>query len=370
MSLSARSYILSPTFDFLFIILPAFFCSGVALLFAGYFQSAEPLGLIGWAILVMGVDVSHVWSTIFRTYADKETYQEHKFFLLLLPFLVFLACFFVYALGAKIFWRVMAYLAVYHFVRQQYGFMRIYSRNETMSHADAWIDKITIYAGALFPVLCWHFYGHRNFNWFVDGDFAYYPSPGLLNLTYCGYIAFLSGYIMKEIRLILKNKSVNLARNGLILGTWISWYFSILYFNSDKAFTMINVVSHGIPYMAIVFAYGIKKYRNHNFREQRPFFFYLFSRFGSILFMSILLMIAFAEETLWDVLIWKEPTHYPLFSFFHNMLKAGNLESWFLFFVPLLSVPQITHYVMDGFIWKIRKDSFRWKSITLDKNLT
>ena len=33
--------------------------------------------------------------------------------------------------------------------------------------------------------------------------------------------------------------------------------------------------------------------------------------------------------------------------------------------VPLLALPQITHYILDGFIWKIRKDEFKWKSETV-----
>ena len=32
------------------------------------------------------------------------------------------------------------------------------------------------------------------------------------------------------------------------------------------------------------------------------------------------------------------------------------------FLVPLLALPQITHYILDGFIWKIRHDDFKWNS--------
>jgi hypothetical protein len=35
--------------------------------------------------------------------------------------------------------------------------------------------------------------------------------------------------------------------------------------------------------------------------------------------------------------------------------------------VPLLSLPQIVHYVLDGFIWKIKKDDFAWSKIILEK---
>jgi hypothetical protein len=44
-------------------------------------------------------------------------------------------------------------------------------------------------------------------------------------------------------------------------------------------------------------------------------------------------------------------------------VDAGS--PWLKIIVPLLSVPQITHYVIDGFIWKMRKDQYNWRDITL-----
>ena len=38
-------------------------------------------------------------------------------------------------------------------------------------------------------------------------------------------------------------------------------------------------------------------------------------------------------------------------------LSVGKALS---FIVPLLALPQITHYILDGFIWKIKKEEFRW----------
>ena len=30
--------------------------------------------------------------------------------------------------------------------------------------------------------------------------------------------------------------------------------------------------------------------------------------------------------------------------------------------VPLLTLPQLTHNILDGFIWKIRKDDIKWNN--------
>jgi hypothetical protein len=58
--------------------------------------------------------------------------------------------------------------------------------------------------------------------------------------------------------------------------------------------------------------------------------------------VTILLLIAFSEEYLWEILVWKEQ-----FS-----LDLGSFSNWQFLVVPLLTVPQFTHYLLDGFIWK------------------
>jgi len=51
-------------------------------------------------------------------------------------------------------------------------------------------------------------------------------------------------------------------------------------------------------------------------------------------------------------LIWKE--HGSIFAMFSSLPKIGN-EQILSLLVPLLALPQSTHYVLDGFIWKIKK---------------
>jgi hypothetical protein len=49
----------------------------------------------------------------------------------------------------------------------------------------------------------------------------------------------------------LKTSYFNIPKNLIIIGTLSSWFFGIVYFNNDLVFTLLNVVSHGIPYMAL-----------------------------------------------------------------------------------------------------------------------
>jgi hypothetical protein len=61
---------------------------------------------------------------------------------------------------------------------------------------------------------------------------------------------------------------------------------------------------------------------------------------------------AFIEEGFWDAIIWNE--HASIFKIFDPLKSVFN-STWKQLIIPLLIVPQLTHYILDGFIWKISK---------------
>ncbi len=381
---------MSPLVDGLFILGVPFFVVSAILAFPETFTPPDSMTVVSWAILVMGVDVSHVYSTLYRTYFDPETRQQHAVLLYLLPFAVLVVSMLLYAAGAMVFWRVMAYLAVFHFARQQYGFMRVYSRNENHSPVLRHIDTLAIYTATFGPILLWHLQGQKNFHWFMRGDFAYFSSEAGATLARGFYFAVLALYLLKELFLLwnstaargklrlLWNSSaglpeaapINLPRNLIILGTFLSWYVGIVHCNSDLAFTAINVMSHGIPYMALVWIWGNKKYGSSAFVGaglNLPLQKCIFRPRYVAFFLGLLLVIAYIEEGFWNVWVWHEPEHAGFFGIFHATL--GDLDAsspWLRLLVPLLSVPQVTHYIIDGFIWKLRHDRYGWRHAVLD----
>ena len=70
-------------------------------------------------------------------------------------------------------------------------------------------------------------------------------------------------------------------------------------------------------------------------------------------------MFAFIEEGLWDFTLWKE--HKTIFGT-TRVLDVNLSDQLLSFVVPLLALPQITHYILDGFIWKVRHDEFKWSN--------
>jgi hypothetical protein len=344
-----KPWLQSPVIDGIFILSPPFIALLLVVCFPSQFQASSDIPVYYWLFLVVFIDVAHVYSTLYRTYFDKARYKDDTF-LIVVPIACYVGGVLLHSYNGMLFWRVLAYLAIYHFIRQQYGFMRLYSRFENSSFWFRLIDKVAIYTATIYPLLYWHLQGNRNFNWFIENDVLSYPLPILLNVLSIIYGCIIAIYIVKEI-VYSKANPFNYPRNLLIAGTFFSWYFGIVYFNGDMAFTTLNVISHGIPYMALIWVFEKKKHQTTT-SKQNFIFKYTFGKYGGVvLFMVLLVFLAYLEEGLWDGMIWKE--HGSVFGFFGSLPRVNN-EQLLSLLVPLLALPQSTHYVLDGFIWKIR----------------
>jgi len=321
-----------------FILSPPFLILLIIFLFQKQIQGLENhYSFYTWLFLIVFVDVAHVYSTLFKTYFVKEEVQKKKLLYYGIPALSWILGLILYQFGSLTFWSVLALVAVFHFIRQQYGFMRIYARFEP----DNWskkIDEVAVYSATIFPMLYW-FKTPRAFTWFVENEFNWLQNiPDYRNFIAVLYFIILSVWVFKTIFEFVKLKKFNIPKIALISGTYLSWYFGIVYFNNDLVFTFLNVISHGIPYVALIYIREIKQKESQQLNKLSIFK----STFGVFLFVLIILGFALFEEFLWEVLIWRE----------HFSFDFKISLNWFQFLVPLLVVPQLTHYLLDGFIWR------------------
>lgn len=328
--------------DWLFIIGPAFFVLAVIFIFQDYIVEIEnKYSFYTWLFLIVFIDVAHVYATLFKTYFVKEEFQKDKKRLIILPIICFTTGLILFSFGSLVFWSFLAYVAVFHFIRQQYGFMRLYARNEQKTRLSVAIDNLAIYVSTIYPMLFWFFSPKRQFNWFVENEFFHFENQQILNILFWLYIEIFVVYILYTLISSIKNKFFNIPKNAIILGTALSWYFGIVYFNDDLIFTLLNVVSHGIPYIALVYFREVEKRRNSN----AGIFSFLKSYNAIFIYVAILLLIAFTEEFFWEFFVWNE----------NISISSFDFSGWQFLLVPLLSVPQFTHYLLDGFIWKSNK---------------
>ena len=351
---TAQPWIRSARFDGGLILAPPFAALAVVALLPAHLRTDAGFPLAAWVGLVLLIDVAHVYSTLFRTYLDPVRRRRFAGVLVVVPVACWAAGVAVYGLGgAGWFWRGLAYAAVWHFVRQQYGFLRLYNRREPDTPATRpghRLDEVLSYAATLYPLLWWHLAPPRQFSWFVPGDFVQYDWPAGRALLTGAYVALWLLYLAKEVRNSRRGLPLNWPRTLLLTGTAASWLVGIVWFDADLVFTLLNVVAHGIPYMALVWAGrseagapAATAATAAPVPGQR--------RAGWVAggFLSLIVGLAWLEEGLWDGLVWRE--HAALFGWFQGLphLTHAPLLMWL---VPLLAVPQASHYVLDGFIWK------------------
>ena len=308
----------------------------------------RPFPAWAWLAFVVGVDVAHVYATLFRTYLDREELARHPARYALAPLAVFVVGYYLYAESALLFWRCFAYVAVFHFVRQQVGWVALYrAKSPTRQPIDRFVDDAVIYAATLYPILYWHAHlGEARFSWFVDGDFI----VGAIARAWLPWFemvwwAALAAYVLRQLSLIALRKSFELGKTCVVGATAATWYVGIVATNNDFAFTVTNVVAHGVPYFALLWAYARAR-----FSEAPQGLLGQVVKKGLVGFLLFLVCLALVEEFLWDR--WVFHDHAWLFGASKFELPPGLVAV----IVPVLMVPQATHYVLDGLLWR-RKDT-------------
>ena len=319
------------------------------------FVAAEPEW--SWIVGVLLVDVAHVWSTAFVVYLDPAEWRRRPLLYGGAPLALFLAGVALYAAGGPgAFWRVVAYLAVFHFIRQQYGWVMMYrARGGERDRLGRWLDGATIYAATLYPLIYWHAHLPRGFWWMKPGDFAGGVPTQAATVAGWIYLALLAAYVARA----LWARPVVWGKHLIVATTAACWYVGIVATNSDYTFTVTNVFIHGVPYLALVYVYARNAAREaesaHGASAQ---LLGLAGRIGGAggagrgrglaVFLATLWLIAYVEELVWDRAIWHDREWL-----FGTGFDAGGAA---LVLVPLLATPQLAHYVLDAFLWRRRSN--------------
>ncbi len=293
-----------------------------------------------WVPAVLLVDVAHVYATGFRVYFDVEELKRRALLYCLAPAIALALGVALYSESDALFWRVLAYLAVFHFVRQQYGWVAMYrARSGERGRAGWLIDSAAVYMATVYPLAYWHAHLPRRFWWFLKGDFAALPL-WVERVAFPIYCLALGAYASRSLHGWLVRGEGNPGKDIVVATTAVCWYAGIVALNSDYAFTVTNVVIHGVPYIALVWWYA---------RARAPEAGRVYRQFARWpVFLMTLWLLAYAEELLWDRGVWHERAW--LFG------AAWDWSTLKVFLVPLLALPQATHYILDGFVWRRRSN--------------
>jgi hypothetical protein len=365
-SANPRRWLVSPAFDLGWFVGPGLLAALLALALGLSLPSAPSSdqgdgagSLTLWIVGVLLVDVAHVWASLYRTYLDPDARARHRSRLLGAPLVAGLLGFMLHAIAAPLFWAALAYLAVFHFIKQQQGFVALYLRAGgeigEASRRDRQLATLAVWATTAGPVLYWHARLPREFAWFVDGDFLAGAPELLGTLAVWAQLPILLAFVIRRITLGRRGHPMVVILVGL---TALSWNLGIVWFDDDRVFTLSNVFIHGVPYMALVWVAGgrellaghleqtqLARAVDGRGRRATPVLLVV------AVFYGLLVALAFAEEAAWDRLVWHERA---------SLFGAGGLELGELglaLAVAALTVPQATHYLLDRWIWRVGPDN-------------
>lgn len=321
--MSASPWLVSARFDGAVFVLPAMLSLLVAAL-SGRLTDAGETPTWAWLLFVVGVDVAHTYGTTLRVYLDPVELRRRRGLYLAVPLLAFAVSVLLYAIAARWFWCGLAYLAVFHFMRQQVGWARLYRlRAQESSRFDARLDDAALYAAMLYPLIVWHTRLPAEFEWFVPGDFFNGLPTRVADLAMLPWALTLAGFALRQLQLRAAGVPWRYGKIALVVCTASTWWLGIVVWAQDFAFTVTNVLIHGVPYMVMSHRVGTRSHA-----------------LGLGVYVAVLVGLAGLEEWLWDAAVWHE----------HGGLV---LDAALGVIVPLLALPQITHYVLDAYLWRL-----------------
>lgn len=311
-----------------------------------------------WAFLtcVIVVDVAHVHGTLYRVYLDPAEVKRRKLLYLGTPLLAYAVGVALHLSGGALrFWRVLAYFAVWHFVRQQIGWVALYRVRagelaDPSRRVDRYLDPAVTYAATLYPLVYWHATLPKRFSWFMRGDFfvvSQRVGQALLPFAHAVWAALLLGFALRQVQLFATGRTVNVGKVLVVSGTALLWWLGIVHWNDDYSFTVTNVLPHGIPYFVLVLLYARRRFTDPDAAPAR-----LGQRLfagGVALAFLALVVLAFFEEWAWDLYVWHD--HEPIFG--EGRVLSPTVLA---FLVPILALPQAVHYVTDGYVWRGREN--------------
>ncbi len=349
------AWLVDPLFDGVFLVGPAVVALVLGSL-AGHLAEADgSTPTWAWLALVVGVDVAHVHGTPLRVDLDGAELRRRLGLYLAVPIGLWVLGVFLYTLSPMAFWRALAYYAVFHFVKQQLGWLRLYRhRAGDRSRLDRVIDEAAIWAATGYPLISWHTRLPRPFAWLIEGDFVAGLPVAVASVARVAWVAVLVVFAARQVMRRLRGEPWCTGKVLLVAATAATWWAGIVYWQSDFAFTAANVLVHGVPYMAFSYRYGRVRWSaaereargDHEVRPLDRALAWLFTPARFVPFAAALAALAFTEEWLWDGAVWRD--HAALFAF-----PGVDLSAWHALVVPLLALPQATHYVLDRYLWRL-----------------
>ncbi len=234
--------------NFVVFVLPLFF---VSLLF--YFGDLTPRAKTLVFAASSLIDSAHVYTTFVLLFFSKKLVSYFSFRkLLVIGLLTLLALFLIFSLTShsQWTWYFIAAGAIFHFIKQQVGWMKIATKGQAQSELQTWIDLLSIYTLTGITVI-YRLTVLEQPNWFLNNDLPkldekYFTIACLIFAL--SQICFFSSNIYNS----FKSKLIPTAKLNIWLSTFIGWFFALIILEDMSLTVSLLLLQHGLPYLVLI----------------------------------------------------------------------------------------------------------------------
>lgn len=325
----------SAQFDLSFIL--GIFAVAVA---TGAFVTLQPQWF--WPILVFDLwflGYHHVISTYTRLCFDRKSFQQSKFLLFgLLPLVAVGTLLTAWVIGVWVIVSIYFYWQWFHYTRQSWGISRAYrGKDREAMYEDGWSDQAIFYA---LPLLGIAHRSNQDPGTFIGLELKVVPTPDwvvwLLALACAGLLAYWS---VRRIQAWRANRLASVHTLYMLthFGIFITGYLLI----EDITYGWLAInIWHNAQYILFVWLFNTRRFKDGIDPEAR---FLSYISQPQRLWLYLLTCVAITGVVYWGIF-------GALQAFFFASLSAT---------IILYQIVNFHHYIVDAFIWKVRKAPIR-----------
>lgn len=306
-------------------------------------QESQILYYIFFKIIL---DKSHLYATGFRVYLDPNFTRAKAIVSFGVPVVMFALAFLLAYTKHEYFWLAFAYLNIFHVIRQQVGLVNI--SNQKFANVSRWqqkIDSMAFHGVGFFSTL---FLLSRKgeVGWINLWSGASFSLPEFFaNFAVFGFLSLTILYTLHQGYLFCrKRQEFNPAKFNF-------WIITIFLFGGFLALpsylfavALLIHFCHSVPYTVLVYKEGARRWKMDTTWRH-----WLFrSKIGLATFLFVIAFFTWIENGLWKFLVVKNA----VFKELHFPISLELNPTQVAFAMALLGLPSLTHFVIDGFIWK------------------
>ncbi len=272
----------------------------------------------------------HVISTFTRLCFDRKSFEQHRFLVVWLPLIVFAA---VALLGIGVgLWTLTTtylYWQWFHYTRQSWGIAQAYRRKSSdLLQEPEWLGKATFYALPLYGIL---YRSYQAPETFIGVELRVVPVPGLaVDIVAALALATLAWWIATRVLAWWQGR-LALAHTLYVLSHFVIFYVAYVFIEDITFGWLVVNIWHNAQYIAFVWMFNNRQYKDGIDPEAR-FLSYLSQNGNAWLYLAV----CFGLSTV-------------------VYLTIANSAALILPAIVIYQTINFHHYVVDGFIWKMRR---------------